>query len=127
MEQRVLRRNVIIKRDASLLGIGILYYIFVRITGVGIPCVFRLITKLQCPGCGITRALMALFGFHFKEAFSYNPYIFIAGPFLAYVLIKDDYLFVKMGTRKSDLVDNVILVLCTVGALAFGVIRNLLW
>ena len=38
------RRNAIIKRDAILVGIGILYYIFIRVTGLAIPCIFRKIT-----------------------------------------------------------------------------------
>ena len=38
-----------------LLGMaGLLYGIFVSYTGLAIPCLFRKVTGLLCPGCGVT-------------------------------------------------------------------------
>lgn len=71
------RQNSIIKRDAILIGGGILYYIFIKITGFSIPCIFRMLTGLLCPGCGITRCLTALADLNLKRAFSYNQYLFL--------------------------------------------------
>ena len=71
------RRNAIIKRDAILVGIGILYYIFIRVTGLAIPCIFRKITGFLCPGCGITRAILAAVRLDLAKAFAYNQFIFI--------------------------------------------------
>lgn len=50
------------------------YFLFVRFK-IGFPCVFNSITKLNCPGCGNTRAVVSLLHFHFREALSYN-YLF---------------------------------------------------
>lgn len=36
-------------------------------------CLFRLITHLDCPGCGLTRAFRAMGRLDVLEAFRYNP------------------------------------------------------
>ena len=44
-----------------LLGMaGLLYGIFVSYTGLAIPCLFRKVTGLLCPGCGVTGMCVAL-------------------------------------------------------------------
>lgn len=61
----------------TLLALSVLfvfYFLFVRFK-IGIPCVFNSITKLNCPGCGNTRAVVSLLHFHFREALRYN-YLF---------------------------------------------------
>lgn len=39
-----------------------------------IGCPFRLLTSIPCPGCGMTRAFIALASLDIKQAFSYNPF-----------------------------------------------------
>ncbi|MBQ7983714.1 MAG: DUF2752 domain-containing protein [Clostridia bacterium] len=36
-------------------------------------CVFRLVTSVPCPGCGMTRAALCVLRGAFSEAFSYHP------------------------------------------------------
>ena len=38
--------------SAAVISGGCAYAAFYRITGIGIPCLFRLITGFKCPGCG---------------------------------------------------------------------------
>ena len=52
-----------------LLGAGLAYLAF---RGVRIPCLFYEITGLQCPGCGNTRATLALLRLDFRAMLSYN-------------------------------------------------------
>lgn len=40
--------------------------------GIGIPCLFYQVTGLQCPGCGNSRAVMALLRLDIAAALSYN-------------------------------------------------------
>ncbi len=39
-------------------------------------CPMALITGLPCPGCGLTRAGLALLRFHFAEAWQMHPFIY---------------------------------------------------
>lgn len=123
---QISRRNAIITRDAVLLGIGILYYIFIRITGLAVPCIFRKITGFLCPGCGITRSIIAAVRLDFAKAFSYNQFIFIALPALAYIIVKNDYVFVRYGNRKLSRFDNILIFTCIAGAVMFAVLRNVM-
>ena len=51
--------------------------------GLGIPvCLFRAISGLPCPGCGLTRALVALLHGDPAAAFAHHPYSFILLPVL---------------------------------------------
>lgn len=120
------RRNAIIKRDAILVGIGILYYIFIRVTGLAIPCIFRKITGFLCPGCEITRAILAAVKLDFAKAFAYNQFMFIALPALAYIIVKNDYVFVRYGNRKLSRFDNILIFICIAGAVMFAVLRNVM-
>ncbi len=118
------RRNAIIKRDAILVGIGILYYIFIRVTGLAIPCIFRKITGFLCPGCGITRAILAAVRLDLAKAFAYK--LIIALPALAYIIVKNDYVFVRYGNRKLSRFDNILIFICIAGAVMFAVLRNVM-
>lgn len=50
----------------------ILYFIF-YITGIHTLCYTKAFTGFPCPGCGMTRAYLALFHLDFKSAFYYHP------------------------------------------------------
>lgn len=51
-------------------------------------CPFRLLTGLQCPGCGTTRALHELMHGHLLAAFMLNPLLLLALPFLLYAFLR---------------------------------------
>jgi len=47
-------------------------------------CPFRLLTGLQCPGCGSTRAFYQLLHLHPIAAFKFNPLMVLTLPFIVY-------------------------------------------
>jgi hypothetical protein len=47
-------------------------------------CPFRMVTGLQCPGCGSTRALYQLLHLHPIAAFKLNPLMMLTLPFIVY-------------------------------------------
>jgi hypothetical protein len=51
-------------------------------TGFFPPCLFRLMTNFNCPGCGTTRALHEIMHGHFQNAFMLNPLLLLSIPFL---------------------------------------------
>jgi len=52
------------------------------------PCMFRLLTGLQCPGCGSTRAVHQIVHGHLATAFMLNPLLLLALPFLVYAFLR---------------------------------------
>lgn len=47
---------------------------------IHIPCIFKKVTGLNCPGCGITRASLSLLDGNIYQAFRWNMLIFIIIP-----------------------------------------------
>ena len=70
------------RRIASLLVLGavgawVLYTFAPTAYGFYPSCPFKLITGLECPGCGTTRALHHLLHGRVAEAFRFNPMLFV--------------------------------------------------
>lgn len=60
-----------------------LYYFYNPVTTLWTPkCLFKVVTGLQCPGCGIQRALHALLQGRFLEAIHYNYFLLFSGPYI---------------------------------------------
>ena len=64
----------------AILGAGVLYAFLILHTPFRIPCLFREVTGLQCPGCGTSRMALALMRFDIPAAFAYNPVAFFSFP-----------------------------------------------
>lgn len=107
------------KKIVLVASIGLIYFFIVSLTGFGIPCIFHLITGLQCPGCGITTMIVDIFSFDFKGAFIANQFIFITWPFIAFEIF---YLSYNKGKNK---INNIVLVIYLACLISFGLIRNL--
>lgn len=59
-----------------------------------ISCVFRTLFGVICPGCGMTRAMVAALQLHFKEAFAHHP-MFWSMPILYLYFLLDGGIFRK--------------------------------
>lgn len=55
---------------ALLLLLG--YAVFTTLTGIGLSCALHELTGLDCAGCGMSRACLALLRLDIAAAFSYN-------------------------------------------------------
>lgn len=108
-----------------ILGIGLAYAVFVRLSGLSIPCPFHAVTGLLCPGCGVTRMCLALLRLDFAAAWQANPVLLLLLPVLTALLIRQAMRYVKTGRstlsrRESALVWGMAAVL-----LLWGIARNL--
>jgi hypothetical protein len=57
-------------------------------SGLGIRvCLFRILSGLPCPGCGMTRALSSLLHGDGVAAFFYHPFVFAVFPALALISV----------------------------------------
>lgn len=105
---------------------GILYGLFVRKTGLGIPCMFHLLTGLKCPGCGVTRMAVALLQLDFAGAFEANPAVLVLSPVLLAVFIKSAKTYIRTGRWTMGAMENTAVWLGTAVLVLYGIVRNVL-
>lgn len=106
------------------LGLGIGYFLWLKLTGLAIPCLFRKITGWLCPGCGITTLLLSLAAFDFTGAYQANPFLFLTGPLILAEL--GYYFFLQLRRKKLPAWNNTLLIIYCCALCLFGVMRNIL-
>jgi len=119
------RAKKMIKTNSLILLIGTIYLIWCRLTGIGIPCMFKSITNLYCPGCGITRMFLSLFQLDFTKAFYSNPLIFTLLPYGVFAYLRHSLYILKGKSYPYKEYHRYILIVILVITIAFGVVRNL--
>lgn len=112
-------RNVLV---ALLIFAG--YYGFVRYTGAGLPCLFRYFFHWKCPGCGVTHMLLYASEGDFSRAFQSHPVIFCFSPFLAWILGKSLWNYVRGEGTVWKKWESAGMLLFLAVLLAFFVLRN---
>lgn len=110
---------------SGLLLAGCAYALVCSKIGVGLPCVFHLITGLQCPGCGVTRMCLSLLRGDFAAAWQYNAAILCLFPLGAVVAANVAVRYVRIGTLRPSRWANALLWCMIAVLLVFGVVRNL--
>lgn len=74
----------------TLLLVCVVYYLATWFTG----CPIRYFLGVSCPGCGMTRAWIALLRLDFSGAFHFHP-LFWTAPFIAAVFLFEDQIDFK--------------------------------
>lgn len=105
------------------LALGIGYALLVRYTSFCIPCFFKTITGLRCPGCGITHVFLRLMNFDFYGAFVENRFVFATSPIIVWILILN--LSPKKEIRTASFTRGLTLFYAC-SLIVWGVVRNLL-
>ena len=113
----------VLKHLAILFAVGLAYYIFYSLTGLGIPCAFRTFTTLKCPSCGVTHMFSDSIRGDFAAAFKDNIFLFCTWPVIGALLIYADYR--NASRRKLPKWCNVVLIILIVLLVIWGIIRNL--
>lgn len=105
------------------LVLGIYFYLFNKY-GIGIPCVFHVLTGYYCPGCGMTRAILSIIKLDFYQAIRYNalsPMLLALG-----ILYLINFIQNSFFKKKKELVINKQIILCfLIITLIYGVLRNI--
>lgn len=124
-------KHILSKRWKNVLtGIGsfgivcVLQIVLFSLFGQGIPCVFRLLTGLQCPGCGMTHAISSLLRGNIQLALHYNILSITLVPILALYLTYKLYQFLQKGNEDFSLWEIVFLMICLTGCIIFFIYRN---
>lgn len=122
MRERVKK---VLTKGAVVLAVGCAYYVFMRLTGVHIPCVFRLVTGLKCPGCGVTTMLLKLINLDFTSAFRANMVLFCMLPAFAVLFILWLVRYIKTGKQSLTRAENIISIVLLTLLIAWGIVRNI--
>lgn len=121
-------KREIVKKELQTISLflilGFLYYLWLSVTNIGIPCIFKLVTGWQCPGCGITHLCVDLLHFRFVQAYQANQFLFVTGPLL---LIEWIYVFwLKVTGKALPKWNQWLVLLYLIALIIFGIGRNLL-
>lgn len=81
-----------------------LLYLFLSLLHIGCP--IRFVTGICCPGCGMTRAVLAALRLEFAKAFYYHP-LFIMAPIMFLLFLFETY--IKPGIYKAAWIIIIIL------------------
>lgn len=68
---------------------------------IGLPCLWRSLFDVKCPGCGLTTAFVSLFNLDFEAAFESNWLIYLVIPAAAYFIIQDFIKHTAKYTKKK--------------------------
>ena len=119
------------KRLQKLFAVGALVLflctggVLLSMAGFGVPCLFHLATGLNCPGCGVTRLLSSLAAGDLGAAWRTNPCLLLLSPVLLALAASLAAKWVRTGQLRPNCIQSVLLWLCVVALLVFGVLRNL--
>ena len=94
-------------------------------TGHGIPCIFHVVTGLQCPGCGVTRMLSALLHGDWRGAWESNAAVLTLSPVLAGLVGLSLVRWIRTGSARLPRWADAVTGVCVVLLLLFTVARNL--
>lgn len=115
----------VLKPVIEVVIIGGAYLIFMKLTDLAIPCMFYKITGKYCPGCGITRMILAMLRLDFATALRQNCLLFFLLPcFLFYSIWKGIH-YIKTGKQRSGLTERVVVMVVLVLVMAFWIMRNM--
>lgn len=102
---------------------AVLYVVWFSLTGIGIPCPFRRITGLKCPGCGVTHMAAFLLKGNLRRAWLSNPFLLATLPVFMYLVFRE---FKKPAAPRARYVSRIILYAYIAALVLFGVLRNIL-
>ena len=89
-----------------------------------LPCLFHILTGLNCPFCGTQRMAWALLHGNVSEAFHYNPVIFCLSPVA--LLVAGIYFFCKPLRRKIRwLYADKAFICYLITGLLWAIVRNI--
>ena len=66
-----------------------------RLLGFGLPCPLYELTGLSCPGCGLTRAAVALSRGELRTALSYNAMLVPYGGYVGWLAVTASVRYIR--------------------------------
>lgn len=113
-----------VRRITPFVILGLIYFVWLKMTQIYIPCAFRFITGCKCPGCGITTMCVRGLSLDFTSAFYANPFIFLTLPFIIFEIIYCE--LIRFRNKKMPTWNNILILLYCLGLVIFAIVRNIL-
>lgn len=117
------------------LGLGAVFvwlmtFVLDPVRGLGLPCLFARFFALSCPGCGLTRSMIAISHGHWSKAFQYHPFgffvYFFCLWFLFFLLVsKRKKSQIREVLQRKHRVVHVFLAVVSIAFVGFGLLRPL--
>lgn len=82
-----------------------------------IPCLFHYTTGYQCPGCGLTRASLAILRGDIPAAYNYNQLVFFLPLFLG-------ALYLANRSKHAKILRTTLIIIGASATLGFFLVRN---
>lgn len=101
------------------------YFLICNKIGFGIPCFIYQITGLKCGGCGVSRLCISLLKGDIYSAWHYNRAIMILLPVLAYLFIREIYLYIRYDNLTMKKWERCLSAVVVAVLLVFAVLRNI--
>lgn len=108
----------------GMLAFALVYLLVFHLTGYGLVCPFRLIFSLECPGCGITHALVALLRLDLRAMLEANLLSPLIISYILFFAIRSGITYLKTGRWYSSEKNGILDILFLVLVLVYGVLRN---
>ncbi len=87
-------------------------------------CVFRSLTGFTCPGCGSTRAFHEILHGDFVTAFTLNPLLLLAIPFLIFLLVRHSVTVLRGRVPRPIMLPAPYVYAACFVVLSFWIFRN---
>ena len=120
------RRRRLLTSGGTALALGLSYAVWVRLTGLAIPCPFRTVTGWLCPGCGVTRLCLALLRRDWRSAWNANPVLLLMLPVLAVLGAHLAVRYVREGSTAGPKWESALMWAMAALLAVWGVVRNFL-
>ena len=90
-------------------------------------CPFRMLTGLQCPGCGSTRACYQLLHLHPLAAFKLNPLMLLTLPFIVYGFLGFTRSAITGEPQRRVFIPSIYIWMWLGAMIFFWIFRNTPW
>ena len=95
--------------------------IYIRLSGQALetiyflPCIFKGVTDIPCPGCGMTRACLAILQGEFSTAWRYHPFSFLLIGLTILIVFQPEYTqetWRAISLIKQKIIVSILILLC---------------
>ncbi len=123
MKERFKKLLLVYGAVAAVLGA---YAFVVLCLHISLPCLFRLITGLRCPGCGNTDFVVAAAHFRFADALRSNPMFPAEALYVGYAVVYASVTYLRNGRADLMIKPGWLNIAFLVLFLGWWIVRNIL-